>query len=811
MGSDAADPGSAPSVWARAAALFRRVRVRSFGRADEEPYRRRSRDWFRLGAAVVLLVLLSLRADKPTRTEADVFEFFNQLPAFMSGVGKVLFGVAALWTVGLVVGAALLSRRARLARDLVLAGVGAWAIARVLGAFVVERQGLAKSIQVITRFGTDTPTFPLVRLAVIVAVVAVASPYLGRPARRIGRTLVLLIAFTAMYLGIAYPTDVLGGLVLGWGVAAAVHLIFGSPGGRPTAAQIMAALDELDCPIGAVRLSPRQRTGATFMVAESEYGQLAIKVLGRDEVDAQFLAKAWRWFLFKDSGPVLPLTRRAQVEHEAYVNLLARNAGVRSPEVIVASVAGPKAALLVARRIPGPALDEVDPGSVDDRALDEIWGQIKLLHAARIAHGALNAEHIIVTPDGPAIVGFQAATTNALAERQAHDIAEFLVASATIVGVSRAVAAAVRAVGTDAILPALPLLQPAVLSSSTRRLQGTTRRELTVRLEDLRATAAEAAGTEPPELQQLARMTRTNFLMAVGTLLALFVLMGQVGDPRDVWATIRNATWWWFGVAVGVSLASNIGYAIALMGTTPIRLPLFPTVGLQIGVSFVNLAVPGIGGPTVQIRFLQKQGSDLASAVASAGVLNLAGNVVAQGGLLVLALIATPNRVDIGIPASGVAAAIVSVVVLVGLLAIVLFGLPSLRRRTWPPVQRALHTLRVALRSPRRLTLLLVGNVVAALLLALCLQACLLAFGGSLSFWTVLALSVGVNGLAQMIPVPGGSVAVGTVGMTAIMIALHVPKDVAVSASIANQLAFAYIPAVPGWFLTRTLLRHDYL
>lgn len=804
--------GPAPSGFAAVRARARRLRARSFGRADEEPYRRRTSDWIRLGIAIGLLIFLSTRATDPTRTELDFFQFINQLPGFVNGLSRALFGLGALWTVGLVVAAALLSRRGRLARDLVLAGVGAWAIARALGAFVVDRQGLARSLQVITRFGSDTPTFPLVRLAIIVAVVSVASPYLGRPARRIGRALVVLTAFAAMYLGVAYPTDVLGGIVVGWGVAAAVHLIFGSPGGRPTPVQIVSALGDLHFHVERVTLEPRQPTGSTLMRADSDLGPLWVKVLGRDEVDAQFLAKAWRWLLFKDSGPVLALTRRAQLEHEAYVGLLARSSGVRVPEVFVASVAGPKAAVLVERRVAATPLDSLDPATVTDELLDTCWEEINRLHAARIAHGSLNAHQVLVGEDGlPVLAGFHASTTNALAERQVFDVAEFLVATATIVGVDRAIDAAVRAVGTDGLLPVLPLLQPAVLTSSTRRLQGTTRKELGERLELLRALGAELAGTEPPELRQLARMNRTNFLLTVGTLLALVVLATQVGSPSAVWNTVKGADWWWFAAAVGVSLASNIGYAFALMGTTTARLPLFPTIGVELGVSFANLAVPGLGGPAMQVRFLQKEGVDLASAVASGGVLNLAGNVVAQAGLLVLALLMTPNRINIGIPATGVAAAVASLLVLGLLVSLVLFGFRRLRRRTWPPVQRALHTLRTGLRSPKLLALLLVGNVIAALFLALCLEFCLVAFGGHLSFWTVLALSVGVNGLAQMIPVPGGSVAVGTIGMTAIMIALHVPKDVAVAASIANQLAFAYLPAVPGWGATRYLLNHDYL
>ena len=60
------------------------------------------------------------------------------------------------------------------------------------------------------------------------------------------------------------------------------------------------------------------------------------------------------------------------------------------------------------------------------------------------------------------------------------------------------------------------------------------------------------------------------------------------------------------------------------MGTVPIRLPLGPTVELQVAMSFSNLAIPAVGGLGVQVRYLQKQGVDLPSAVAAGGVLNSA-------------------------------------------------------------------------------------------------------------------------------------------------------------------------------------------
>ena len=60
---------------------------------------------------------------------------------------------------------------------------------------------------------------------------------------------------------------------------------------------------------------------------------LDVSVYGRDASDAQLLAKTTRFLLYRDSGPTLTFTRRQQVEHEAYVTLMAARAGARVSRV----------------------------------------------------------------------------------------------------------------------------------------------------------------------------------------------------------------------------------------------------------------------------------------------------------------------------------------------------------------------------------------------------------------------------------------------------------------------------------------------
>jgi undecaprenyl-diphosphatase len=591
-----------------------------------------------------------------------------------------------------------------------------------------------------------------------------------------------------------------------------VHLAFGSPGGRPTRAQVAAALRELGVDAVDVELGDHQPRQGTTMVARSADGPLEIRVLGRDEADAQLLARFWRFLLYKDGGPQLRLTRLEDVEHDAFAMLLAARAGVRVPSPVVAGTAGPDTAVGAFRPLEGTAIDQLDAEQLDDATLTAVWVQVARLHGARVAHGELDASHVVLTADGPGVTGFEAAATAATDYQRAADVAELLAATSAIVGNDRAVAAAIRGAGAEALAASLPLLQPGALTRDLRPAKRTARKAFNQRLAALRSDAATALDTDEPPLQQLYRVNTTSLLMAVGTLIAVFALLSQVGDPEEFYNTIKDADWFLLGVALVVSFLTNFATAIALMGTVPIALPLVRTAELQLSMSFSNLAVPAVGGMAAQIRFLQKQGVDLASAVASGGLLTNVGNIVQSVFLLIVAVWLSPDTLQFGkVPTSSIESLVLVVVVGGALVVGLVLGIPKLRKLVLPPGVCAMTTIREAMRSPKRVALLLGGNMVNSLMYALVLLICIEAFGGSVNYWTLLALNIFIGTIASLVPIPGGGTAVSSVGMSGALTAVGVPTEVAVAAVLANQLVANFIPAVPGWFATRDLMNDGYL
>src|SRR5262249_39161323 len=162
---------------------------------------------------------------------------------------------------------------------LVLAAAGAlaWFGARFVGlvvAGVPTGQALTGVFD-----GTRPSSYPAVHLAVVAAVILTAAPFLTRPVRRTGQVLLVLFAVSAVVLRVGGPNDVFGALVLAWAVAAALHLVAGSPAGRPTVRQVVASLRELEFEVTSVELAPDQPRGFTRMFVTTPGGEmLPVKV-----------------------------------------------------------------------------------------------------------------------------------------------------------------------------------------------------------------------------------------------------------------------------------------------------------------------------------------------------------------------------------------------------------------------------------------------------------------------------------------------------------------------------------------------------
>jgi undecaprenyl-diphosphatase len=790
--------------------MWGRVRRLVVHEHDDAARRRRPGDAVRVVLAALLFLLLALHAGHYFKSERTFTRFLLDLPNDLHSLARLAYDLLALWALGIVVFGAVLARRWRLARDVAVAGALAWFLGRLLS-FYVHHADLGHAFSV--TFGTKTsPSFPLVRVELAVAVIAVAGRYLTRPVRWVGRSLVIALGIVAMYLGRGYLTDLLGAVVLGWGVANAVRYLFGTPIGRPTVAQVQRALDRLGVAVTGLRLAPDQPVGRALFLAERAGDGTALRIvaLGRDEADAQLVARTWRYVAYRDSAPTLFPTRRQQIEYEAFTCLLAADAGARVTHIVAEGAVGPLAVLVQAEP-DGARLADVEPAAVTDALLDEVWRQAGLLHAARIVHGALDARHLVVDDGQVGVVGWGRAVSGAGTQATAHDQAQLLAATAAIVGPDRAVAAAGRALTPTGLTDPLPFLQAAALTGTTRDAldhdDG-----IDDALERLREETAAAAGTAVPELRNLYRVHPRQVLMAVGALVGVGVLLSRVGDPETFWNSIRDATWWYVALAFVLGMLCDVAFAFAFLGTVPVRIALWPAVELQISLAFANLAVPLAADTALQVRFLQKNGLDLSESVATGGVLSTVSELVVQVGLFVLALWLSPDSIDFGhIDTNQIVVIVLIVIFLVGIATALVFSVQRIRRTVLPPVARALRAVWDAVKSPVRILLMIAGNVAAQLLAAATLLCCLAAFGTTVDFWTLVAVNIGISLISSLVPIPGGGTAVAVIGTSGLLVALGVSHADAAAAVLSQKLVVNYIPAIPGWFATNDLVRRGLL
>ena len=302
-----------------------RLRAAVLGPRGGGTTRRRASDAFRLGlAAVVVAVSIPvMRAN--SAAELWLVHALNPPPETIRWLVTSIFWLGSAGVIVLLVVLGLLVPRLAALRWTALAALVTWGICLLLSELLGSTAGRPDTGSLT---GLDA-TYPVTQLAVTIAVAAIALPYLSRPLHRLAQVLVALASVAAVINGSALPVNAISSLALGWGVAAGVHLAVGSPLGLPSAEEITEWIADLHVAVEGVTRAPRQIWGVEKFVGYDADGRaIELSVYGRDASDARVLAKLWRFCFYRDSGPTLILDRLQQVEHEAFLTLVAERAGV---------------------------------------------------------------------------------------------------------------------------------------------------------------------------------------------------------------------------------------------------------------------------------------------------------------------------------------------------------------------------------------------------------------------------------------------------------------------------------------------------
>ncbi|MGH2631178.1 MAG: lysylphosphatidylglycerol synthase transmembrane domain-containing protein [Actinomycetota bacterium] len=758
--------------------------------------------------AIVVIVFLSLPAPGPTAIDSAVADLLAAIPGLLGWFWEISYDLLFLWTV-LILGATLFAHgRKRLLTGEVLAGLLGAAFAA--GAGGLSGTAVEDSLR---SFASSEPpaVYPAVRLAVAVAMIVTASPHLSRPLRYLGRWILTFGAIATIALGVSLPIGVIAGLAAGLGAASLVHLALGSPGGRLTLEQIEAALRGLGVEATDVAHVPLEPSGVALATASASDGRsLLVKVYGRDAWDGQLIASTWSSLWNRGEAPRLG-GRLQQVEHESFVSLFADREGVSVLPVVAAGMADGRDAVLVIDTEGSRTLASLTPTEVDDALVADLWAQLGRLHALGMGLGEVDADRLVVRPDGSAaLADLSRASLAAPLAVLLSERAQLLVVTALVVGHERAVSIAANELGADGVVEMLPYLQPAVLDRATRHAV----RDEDWSVDDLRELAAHAAGVDEPELEQLHRVTIASIAMVVIIALVAYAIISAVANVGldTLIEEFEKADLIWIGVALLLAPSVGLAQGFATVGACirPVRLG--PVILLQYGIQFIGLAVPSSAARiALEIRFFQRVGLSATGAVA-VGVIDSVCGFVVQ--ILLIVGVTLSGLASLNLPAKSSSHSFDGTIILVGvvvvaLLAIVALAVPRSRAFLRDKTAGVGESLRV-LRSPAKVSMIFVGNLAAQILLTMILGLCLRAFGHHLTFAELILVNMLVILFAGFMPVPGG-MGVAEAGYTAGLVALGVPHAAALSTAMAYRLVTYYLPPIWGAVAMRWLRGHSYV
>ncbi|MDQ4145972.1 MAG: flippase-like domain-containing protein, partial [Actinomycetota bacterium] len=602
--------------------------------------------------------------------------------------------------------------------------------------------------------------------------------------------------------------EVLGCMALGWVAGSVANLILKAPTGVPTDEEVREELAEIGFEASsAISLASKARSSSPFVVRTVDGRLLFVKVVSREQRNADLLWKLWRYAVYREIEDEVPFASpKQQVEHEAYLALLAAQAGARVPEVLVAAVSADGAGILILEGIEGESLEEVRPQDVSVDILDDAWKQAVRLREARIAHRDLRSSNLLLDRQGKVwVVDFGFGEAAAGQRRLDLDASELLASLALLAGVERAVASAARVAGRDVIAATLPFLQPFGLVPATRKQM----RSKPGLLSELRAAAARTAGVQAPPLEPLIRWRwRTIFGLAAG-LFAIHVLLPQLVELPAIARVLHRARWEWIAAAAVASAVRYPMAALSLVSALERPVSVLRATAAQLASSWANRAAPaGLGGVALKERFLERNGVERPGAVGALATSQLAGFIVHLLGLMAVAAYLGRNllaqvKLPHGWPAAGLLA--LASVVGGGLL-----WFPLVRRKVTVLLRGQLHAMAAALSTPLRAAALFGGALGVNLGYALTLAAALHAFGAKLALIKIIAVYLAGSALASASPTPGGLGVIEAALVTGLT-AFGAEPAPAVAGVLAYRLLTFWLTIIPGFVAFRLLRRRQLL
>ncbi len=602
-------------------------------------------------------------------------------------------------------------------------------------------------------------------------------------------------------------------IAIGSAVGSGLKYALGTHTGRPSAAEIAAAVSSGQDPIVAIRRVANGNPEVRRYAATVRGGdRIDVTVYDRDQQAADAFYRLWRRVRLKTSvSRSAPLSLEGAIERQALMIYATEDSGVLTPRLRAVLRVGPDAAVLATDHVEGTTLAELGDKTSDDQ-LRQVWDTVLQLHRHRVTHRALTDERIMLVPGSEtekvALLEPGNGDVAATDLQFRLDLVQLLAQTALLVGADRAVDIATEKVPRDGLLGLVSLLQPVALYRSTRAaLRG--KRQV---LADVRKRLLAAAPGGEVMPAQLDRVRPRTLITLIAGVFAAYVLASQLANV-SVSKLLAEANIGWSLVALACSAATYVGATLAISGFVLERLNPLRTLLVQIAASFVILVTPAaVGGVALNVRYLRKAKLSAADAAASVGVTQVMSFAVFGVLVLLSAVIAGSSKAAKALTPPHWA--YIALGILVGL-TLIAVALPAGRRllfsRVGAVASQVIPRLVDVAQRPAKLIQGVGGTVLITAAYIFCLAASVRAVGGvNVPLASIAVVYLAGNAAGSFIPTPGGIGAVETALSLALAGAGMQPAQ-AITAVLLFRTVTFWLPVLAGWISLHYLQRRDVL
>lgn len=742
-----------------------------------------------------------------TGTEETIFRALNNVPQWLQVLFLLITIFGAIGTAWVIAIAALVRRRYAFAIELWLAAMIAWWGAKVVKGFAIRLRpyDILQNVHVVdfrdTAFG-----YPSGHMAVATAAALVIGQRLGPTGRRWLYIFVALVGVSRIVVGMHAPLDILGGFGVGLIAGSVINFFLGTPSRRFLPAEIAQALKSAGFAASNIKAAKVDARGSAPYFGEIDKKPAFIKIVDSDNTIADWLFKFTRRIMYRRLEDELPFfNAKRQLEHEALIALLAREAGIKTPQIIgVCHIAGASWAL-IQEGLSGASLDKLDPATITDTQLQKVWKLVEQLHQNRIAHRDLRTANILRDADGVLwLIDFGFSELSPGQQGLARDCVEMLASMTCLVGPERAVATSRSVLSRAKLASLLPYVQYSVLSGATTKQL----KKAPGNVKALRAAILEETHQKAPaELVKIKRVNVKAIIYMAVFVLLLIAVVPRIGELKTGLKALGDANLQWIAVAVLGAVLTYFAAAFTYVILAKVPLRYLRSVAVQVAASFANRLIPsGVGGLSLNVDYLIKNGHNASQATSVTAVNSLAA-FLSYVILLFSALTITKTSPGSLLAGKSIPVWIFAAVIgLIFVAVIILWNWKSLRAKAAKLARDSWANMLEYRHEPFRLIMAVVGAALVTVFYVMALYASAHAVGMPVTIiQAFVAYTIGTL-VGAAVPTPGGLGGVEA-GLYAGFIAFGYDPGLVLSTIIIYRLMTFWLPILPGyisfWLLGR--------